>query len=101
MHAPNPLQLAALVTAVSGLGGCAREALPPEVPGMVEARPEVQSTQGPASGSSPLPVRHGARRGKLGLSIPDGEPCLAFLAHEGVRFELLGPRPGMVTPVAV
>lgn len=67
---------------------------------MVEARPEVPSASVAAS-SGLLPVRHGARRGKLGLSIPDGEPCLAFLAHEGVRFELLGPRPGMVTPVAV
>lgn len=48
-----------------------------------------------------LPLRHGARHGKLGLSIPDGEPCLAWLTQRGIPFRTIDPKPGMVTPVAV
>lgn len=97
MPTRSTLLFAALAASLGSLGGCAREALPPEVPGMVEVRPRVAE----AEGTSLLPVRHGARRGKLGLSIPDGEPCLAWLSQEGVAFRSLAPRPGMVTPVAV
>jgi hypothetical protein len=101
MQAPPVFRFIPVLAAVFGLGGCAREALPPEVPGMVVGKAETAKIQLQASAPSLLPVRRGARRGPLGLSIPDGEPCLAFLAHEGVRFESLGPKAGMVTPVAV
>jgi hypothetical protein len=91
-----PRGISALAGAVAlTLGsGCAREALPPEVPGM------------PVAGASmdaqiPLPARHGGNRGALGRAIPDGEACLALLASEDVRFHELPPKPGMVTPVAV
>ncbi|HVU04294.1 MAG TPA: extensin family protein [Polyangiaceae bacterium] len=87
--------LGALLAAT--LGGCAREALPPEVPGMVEL-PVATETGAQASA---LPMRHGAKKGKLGLVIPDGDRCLSWLEQEGVRFHPLPPKPGMVTPVAV
>src|SRR5260221_12041651 len=76
--------------------GCAREALPPEVPGM----PVPDASAGERA-AIPLPARHGGGRGTRSLAIPDGEACLALLASEEVRFHELPPKPGMVTPVAV
>jgi hypothetical protein len=89
------LGVAALAAATSG---CAHETLPPEVPGMVVLEQPVAPA--PAVEGS-LPLRHGAHRGKLGLAIPDGEPCLAWLDQENVTYRVLPPKPGMVTPVAV
>ena len=76
--------------------GCAREALPPEVPGMPVPEPSASERA-----AIPLPVRHGGSRGVRSLAIPDGEACLALLASEDVAFRELPPKPGMVTPVAV
>jgi hypothetical protein len=98
MLARSAFSRAALAATIAlGPTGCAHEALPPDVPGMVESR--FQLSEG--EGDRPLPVRHGARHGTLGLSIPDGEPCLAWLSQRDVRFRSLEPKPGMVTPVAV
>jgi len=84
--------------AAGATSGCAHETLPPEVPGMVVIEQPV-ATAPTVEGA--LPLRHGAHRGKLGLSIPDGERCLAWLDQESVTYRVLPPKPGMVTPVAV
>jgi hypothetical protein len=86
--------LAAVLFCATGplLAGCAREAQPPEVPGMrvAEALPD------------PLTFRfHRGRHGLRSLAIPDGEACLAMLESRDVAFHQIPSKPGMVTPVAV
>jgi hypothetical protein len=86
--------LPALVALPLGLASCAREAVPPDVPGMRETPPPAEARA--------LPVRrHHAGHGDKSLHIPDGEACLAWLAAEGIAYRPLAPRPGMKTPVAV
>lgn len=96
MLLPRP-PLSLLGSLALAVSGCAHEAQPPEVPGMIV----LDAPAVTASAEGGLPLRHGAHRGKLGLAIPDGEPCLAWLAQESVAFRTLPPKPGMVTPVAV
>ncbi len=95
-----PLRFTSAIRLVLGLllGGCAREALPPEVPGMPapERRPRA------ASPEDLLSMRlHRGSRGLRSLAIPDGERCLAWLAQRDIAFHEIPPKPGMVTPVAV
>ena len=97
MISPRLPFAATLFTALAATG-CAHEAQPPEVPGMVVVEATPHSS---VDNDGPLPVRHGAKKGKLGLAIPDGERCLAWLEQESVAYRPLPPRPGMVTPVAV
>ena len=80
--------------ALLALAGCAREALPPEVPGMPAG-----SARG-NDGTLPAYSYRGSR-GARSLSIPDGEDCLALLATEDVAFHQIPAKPGMVTPVDV
>jgi hypothetical protein len=86
------LAAALFFAAVALVCGCAREAQPPEVPGMrVVGQPE-----------DALTFRfHRARHGLRSLAIPDGEACLALLESRDVAFHPLASKPGMVTPVAV
>jgi hypothetical protein len=98
VRSPSSLLLGVVATAAFATAGCAHEAQPPEVPGMVVVQAPLASAP---SVEGPLPLRHGARHGKLGLAIPDGERCLAWLDQESVAYRVLPPKPGMVTPVAV
>lgn len=68
--------------------GCARSTLPPEVPGMRDP-------------SSVLPKKRAVRHGFMSLSIPDGQPCLSWLAEQRISFHVLPEKPGMVTPIHV
>jgi hypothetical protein len=75
------------------LGGCARGAVPPDLPGMAVAA---------ATPEDVLVLRaHRGHRGDRSLQIPDGDACLSLLESEKVRFHPIAPRPGMVTPVDV
>src|SRR4051812_29976606 len=80
--------LLAVLALGASLAGCAREAQPPEVPGMRSAQ-------------APLKQRHGAHKGVMSLSIPDGAPCLSWLAERRIAFRELDEKPGMTTPIVV
>lgn len=85
----------------AGLGGCAREALPPELPGA-----PFQALPPPAARAerqgAPLAAHVRLRtRGLRSLTIPDGEACLSWLTDHEVAFHSLSPKPGMATPIAV
>jgi hypothetical protein len=85
---------AGFFAAAVALAGCARETLPPELPGMPAgegARHEDVLT---------AYVHHG-HHGVRSLSIPDGDECLALLASQDIAFHQIPPKPGMVTPVDI
>jgi hypothetical protein len=88
MGFPRYTALLVLILLATFASGCAREALPPEVPGMRDP-------------SAELPKKRRVRHGFMSLSIPDGQPCLSWLAEQHVAFHVLPEKPGMVTPIHV
>jgi hypothetical protein len=98
----KPIAQVALALGMSAaLGGCAREALPPELPGSGgQALPWPAAMA--ARQGAPLAVHARPRtRGLKSLGIPDGDACLAWLTDHDVAFHSLSPKPGMATPIAV
>ena len=80
------------------LAGCAREILPPDMPGSAGIAPRGDES----AGARPIPLpRWRGHKGLASLAIPDGEACLAWLSEHDVPYRVLGPRPGVTTPVSI